>query len=306
MTQKSARPSKRPIDARILAAVERNHGNAAAAARDLSVPVTIITAYLTAIPLANRPEIVLWHRYRRCSTRLDIRDHLVDRYLPLVRSVAVTICAKLPRYIDLDTLVAAGHVGLLGAIDRYDHTRSIKFATYATRRIHGAILDELRLNDHAPRKMRQRESQRLVIEQDLTSKLGRSPTPNELQAATCVVHNLTPSQFEASYPPTIEDLHWSHDDTVRAEDAIRLDEPATSPAKPFPQLTTTTAFARATTGLPFESRIVLYLYHAKGHTFRQIGETLHLCESRCCQIYAQSIVWLREHKSREKLLKVLM
>src|ERR671938_1517914 len=115
----------------------------------------------------------LWLQYRRERSR-ELRDRLILTYAPLVKYVAGRLGAGLPAHVDEADLVSYGLLGLIGAIERYDPGRDIKFETYAISRIKGAIIDELRAMDWVPRSVRARarEIERAIGE--LEAKLGRS------------------------------------------------------------------------------------------------------------------------------------
>src|SRR6187549_2162018 len=124
---------------------------------------------------------VLWQEFKRTGDR-GLRDRLILTYAPLVKYVAGRLGSGLPAHVDEGDLVSYGLLGLIGAIERYDPTRDIKFETYAISRIKGAIIDELRALDWVPRSVRSRarEIERAIAE--LESRLGRAPTDEEIAA----------------------------------------------------------------------------------------------------------------------------
>src|SRR5437763_2027261 len=121
----------------------------------------------------------LWLEFRRTGDQ-KIRDRLILTYAPLVKYVAGRLGSGLPAHVDEGDLVSYGLLGLIGAIERFDPTRDIKFETYAISRIKGAIIDELRALDWVPRSVRSRarEIERAIAE--LESKLGRAPSDEEI------------------------------------------------------------------------------------------------------------------------------
>src|ERR1700757_5455479 len=96
----------------------------------------------------------VWKLYKADPTNKEYRNHLVERYLPLVKYNAERIWARLPDGVELDDLISAGVFGLMDAIDAFDLTRGVKFETYRVPRIRGAMLDELRTMDWVPRLVR--------------------------------------------------------------------------------------------------------------------------------------------------------
>src|SRR6516165_6315047 len=121
----------------------------------------------------------LWLEYRRTGDQ-KLRDRLILTYAPLVKYVAGRLGSGLPAHVDEGDLVSYGLLGLIGAIERYDPERDIKFETYAMARIKGAIIDELRALDWVPRSVRSRarEIERAIAE--LESRLGRAPNDEEI------------------------------------------------------------------------------------------------------------------------------
>ena len=123
----------------------------------------------------------LWQEYRRTRDRA-VRDRLILTYAPLVKFVAGRLGSGLPAHVDEGDLVSYGLLGLIGAIERFDPDREIKFETYAIARIKGAIIDELRALDWVPRSVRARarDIERAIAE--LEKKLHRAPTDEEIAA----------------------------------------------------------------------------------------------------------------------------
>src|SRR5213082_3712323 len=121
----------------------------------------------------------LWLEYRRTGNQA-LRDRLILTYAPLVKFVAGRLGSGLPAHVDEGDLVSYGLLGLIGAIERYDPARDIKFETYAIARIKGAIIDELRALDWVPRSVRARarDIERAIGE--LEAKTGRAPSDEDV------------------------------------------------------------------------------------------------------------------------------
>src|SRR5713101_3862155 len=121
----------------------------------------------------------LWRDYRTEPT-VDLRNHLVEMYLPLVKYNAERIWSRLPEGVELDDLISAGVFGLMDAIDAFDLERGVKFETYCVPRIRGAMLDELRTMDWVPRLVRSKASKLEETRKSLEAALGRPPTADEM------------------------------------------------------------------------------------------------------------------------------
>src|ERR1043165_7230288 len=121
----------------------------------------------------------LWRDYRAEPT-VELRNQLVELFLPLVKYNAERIWARLPEGVDLDDLISAGVFGLMDAIDAFDLNRGVKFETYCVPRIRGAMLDELRTMDWVPRLVRSKHSKLDEVRKQMEASLGRPPRPDEM------------------------------------------------------------------------------------------------------------------------------
>src|SRR2546421_5596738 len=121
----------------------------------------------------------LWRDYKTEPT-IELRNQLVELYLPLVKYNAERIWARLPDGVELDDLISAGVFGLMDAIDAFDLERGVKFETYCVPRIRGAMLDELRTMDWVPRLVRSKASKMEEARKSLEAEHGRPPRPEEM------------------------------------------------------------------------------------------------------------------------------
>src|SRR6201991_4011905 len=122
----------------------------------------------------------LWHKFKADSENQDLRNRLVEQYLPLVKYNGERIWARLPEGVELDDLVSAGIFGLMDAIDAFDLTRGVKFAPYCVPRIRGPMLDELRTMDWVPRLVRSKASKVEAARKEAEAEFGRPPTDVEV------------------------------------------------------------------------------------------------------------------------------
>jgi RNA polymerase sigma factor for flagellar operon FliA len=238
----------------------------------------------------------LWLEYRRNRDK-GVRDRLILTYAPLVKYVAGRLGSGLPAHVDEGDLVSYGLLGLIGAIERYDPGRDIKFETYAMARIKGAIIDELRALDWVPRSVRARarEIERAIA--DLESKLGRAPTDEEISAKI----GITEEELEDSLTDisrssiaALDEL-WSvsgEGDQVSLLDTIE-DESGPRPAEALDETETREALADAISRLPEREKLVVTLYYYEELTLREIGEVLGVTESRVSQLHTKAILRLK-------------
>jgi RNA polymerase sigma factor for flagellar operon FliA len=239
----------------------------------------------------------LWQEFRK-SRDQAIRDRLILTYAPLVKYVAGRLGSGLPAHVDEGDLVSYGLLGLIGAIERYDPGREIKFETYAISRIKGSIIDELRSLDWVPRSVRSRarEIERAMLE--LENRLKRPPTDEEV--ATEI--GITVDEFQDSLTAisrssvaALDEL-WQIStgggDTVSLIDTIE-DPHADDPSKAMSQTEVREALADAIQRLPEREKLVITLYYYEELTLREIGEVLSVTESRVSQLHTKAILRLK-------------
>ncbi|MDP8910576.1 MAG: RNA polymerase sigma factor WhiG [Actinomycetota bacterium] len=238
----------------------------------------------------------LWLEFRRTGDR-RIRDRLVLNYAPLVKYVAGRVGSGLPAHVDETDLVQYGLLGLMGAIERYDPGRDVKFETYAITRIKGAILDELRAMDWVPRSVRARARgiERAIAE--LESRLGRAPTDEEIAAKL----GISSDEFDQSMADisrtsisALDEL-WS---SSSGEEGIALIDTIEDTEGPQPQTALAETEVREVLGeaiarLPEREKLVVTLYYYEELTLREIGEVLGVTESRVSQLHTKAVLRLK-------------
>jgi RNA polymerase sigma factor FliA len=238
----------------------------------------------------------LWQEYRRNRDE-KLRDRLILTYAPLVKYVAGRLGSGLPAHVEEGDLVSYGLLGLIGAIERYDPDRDVKFETYAIARIKGSIIDELRALDWVPRSVRARarDIERAVAE--LESKLGRAPNDDEIASKL----GLTEDELEDSLTEISRSSIAALDElwTVSAGgDQIALidtieDTQGPEPQSALAQTELREAMADAIARLPEREKLVVTLYYYEELTLREIGEVLGVTESRVSQLHTKAILRLK-------------
>ena len=237
----------------------------------------------------------LWLDFRRTGDKA-LRDRLILTYAPLVKYVAGRLGSGLPSHVDDDDLVSYGLLGLIGAIERYDPGRDIKFETYAISRIKGSIIDELRSMDWVPRSVRARarDIERAIAE--LEGKLGRAPSDAEIAkriGSTEDELNESLSEIARTSIAALDEL-W----TVSGGDQIALidtieDTDVPDPQAALSQTEMREAIADAIARLPEREKLVVTLYYYEELTLREIGEVLGVTESRVSQLHTKAILRLK-------------
>ncbi len=238
----------------------------------------------------------LWREYRRTRDE-RIRQRLILTYAPLVKYVAGRLGSGLPAHVDDEDLVSYGLLGLIGAIERYEPDRDIKFETYAISRIKGAIIDELRAMDWVPRSVRSRarDIERAIGE--LEARLGRAPTDEEISRKLGISEDeLDESLAEISRTSiaALDEL-WtvsSGGDQVALIDTIE-DAHGPSPESALAQTELKEMVAESIARLPEREKLVVTLYYYEELTLREIGEVLGVTESRVSQLHTKAILRLK-------------
>src|SRR6185369_5385571 len=201
--------------------------------------------------------------------------------------IAERLLQTLPKSIELDDLVSAGLFGLLDAIRGFDHSRNIKFKTYCTTRVRGAILDNLRSQDWVPRLVRLKAGKIDKALQRLTGEFGREPTHAELAAELSLEHGELSVEISSASAKTMFSLSdkWEDRDDDNAIEKVDVleDRKATDP---IAELHRRDMMHFITRSLTHKERFIMEQYYQVGHTMREIGEMLALTESRVCQIHS--------------------
>lgn len=246
--------------------------------------------------LVNEVNSMLWQSYKQHHDQ-EAREQLIKLYFPLVKIIVGRLAIGLPSHVDRDDLLSAGVMGMLDAVDKYDCTRGVKFETYATARVRGAILDFLRAQDWVPVSVRQKAKKVEAVLADLEQSLGRPPTDREMAEALQMELN--------EYYLLLKDINGysllSLDEMVDNVCLVDKHEEA-SPSSMAESAEIKTLLAGAIDRLPEKERLVVALYYYEGLTLKEIGLTMGLSEGRISQLHTKAILRLRGALSRKKNL----
>jgi RNA polymerase sigma factor for flagellar operon FliA len=236
----------------------------------------------------------LWIAYQASRRNKDLRNRLIERYLPLVKYNAQRIWARLPECVELDDLVSAGVFGLMDAIRAFDHSRGVKFEAYCVPRIRGAILDELRKMDWAPRLVRSKQSKVNKAVELLQGRLGRVPDNEELAEEMQIsVAELETILLDANGVTLISlSRKWSETDSMKDVCEIDILEDRRS-EDPTRRLKRKDLMRLVTKGLNRNERLIILLHYYEDWTMKQISKTLNLSESRVSQLHSSIVLRLR-------------
>ena len=197
------------------------------------------------------------------------RDGFIRAHIGLARNLALRLAGRVPASVDLDDLIAAGVLGLIDAVDRFDPLRAIPFEAYARTRIQGAILDAMRAEDHLSRRERRKSREADRAEEKLRMKLGRELTVDESHRAR---HGVPRALAHAQTFVQVDD---ADDGTLAREESA------------FARIAAAQEHERVralVACLPERDRTILSLYYEEELTYREIGQVMGVTESRICQI----------------------
>lgn len=227
------------------------------------------------------------------ASGLNDKDQCLRDYAPLVKRLAHQMMTRLPYSVQIDDIMQAGMMGLLDAAGRYDEIHGAQFETYATQRIRGAMLDELRSADWLPRSMRRdmRKIEQAVSR--MQQKLGRSPNESEIAAemgVSLAEYQAMLQEARGSQLIYYEDFQdEDHDDFFEhfefSNDINPLDLLQDDRFK--------SELARAIETLPERERMLMGMIYEHEMNLREVGEVFGVSESRISQLHSQAVARLR-------------
>lgn len=242
----------------------------------------------------QRSNQALWERYFEGHDPA-VREQLILQYAPLVKYVMGRLAISLPAILDYEDILSFGTIGLIEAVERFDHQKGVKFETYAISRIRGAIIDALRSLDRLPRSVRQkaREANETILR--LTNELGRDPTDEEVAAAL----NVDPdayrkTQVESSWITVSLDNLGATDGEDDSGGAMAVADPDGEDfSVDLERQELIGDLAASIRDLPDREQLILSLYYKEELTMREVSEVLGISESRVCQLHARALSRLR-------------
>jgi len=229
------------------------------------------------------------------------RNLLLEHYTYLVKYAADRLYSKLPDKVELDDLISAGTFGLMDAVDAFDPDRGVKFETYCTPRIRGAILDELRSMDWVPRLVRARAHQLTKVVNSLETHLGRRPTEKEMAEEL----NMNMEEFNRLRRDAnaigLVSLNTKYNEGDGEKDIREIDVIKDQKSQdPLTEAQKRDLKNLLTKGLTRAERLIVVLYYYEEMTMKEIGATLDLSESRVSQMHSSIIARLKAQMNSRK------
>ena len=230
------------------------------------------------------------------------RDEVIIKYAPLVKNIVERVALRLPNYVNKDDLINVGIIGLISALKKFDKTRNVSFETYATFRIRGAILDELRSRDSMSRSARNKAAKLEEAFVALERKLKRYPTDEEVSNFLGIsvdrYYKLL-DEAKGVYILSTDNLCPDYCEEHGTYDILeKIDK--NNPFYIIAHNEVKDILKHAIDSLSKKEKLVLSLYYYEELTLKEIGIVMELTESRICQIHSQAILKLKTRLKKNK------
>ncbi len=235
----------------------------------------------------------LWENYSK-SRNQDIREKLILEYAPLVKIIAGRLSMYLGYNVEYEDLVSYGIFGLIDAIDKFDYGKGIKFETYASLRIRGSILDQIRKMDWIPRSLRQKQKRLETAMSELETELGRVPTDEELAEKLEISVDELCSWEGQSMSSTMMSLDECMDQGVELKETAVVNSRFDTPEQVVEQEEMKRILAETLETLTDKEKKVILLYYYEELTLKEISLVMEVSESRVSQLHTKGLQKLRQ------------
>ena len=241
----------------------------------------------------------IWKQY--CETKdRALKDKLIIEYAPLVKYLAGRLSVHIAHRIEYDDLISYGIFGLIDAIDKYDYTKGVKFETYASLRIRGAIIDNIRKLDWVPRTLRQKNKQLEHVFSELEFELGREPKEEEIASKLNISVGKTRDLIKkASITSLIsldDYLEQNHEDSFFSDEALD----SYTPESHYDKKELKNLLTEAIDNLLEKEKQVITLYYFEDLTRKEISRIMGVSESRISQIHSKAVMKLQSKLGKYK------
>lgn len=233
------------------------------------------------------------------TSKPDKREEIVNQHAPLVKRIAYHLMSRLPPCVQADDLIQAGMMGLLEAARNYDATQGASFETYAGIRIRGAMLDEIRKNDWAPRSVHRKARKVAEAVRKIENIMGRDARDSEVAQAL----EISLDEYHQMLQDASGYLVLSFEDMGMDDEAVAAQFADRAPGvlEGLQREDFKNNLREAVAGLPERERLVMALYYDEELNLREIGAVLGVSESRVSQIHSQALIRLQARLSQWRL-----
>ena len=232
----------------------------------------------------------LWTEYDKSRTP-ELREKIILEYAPLVKLVAGRLSMYLGYNVEYDDLVSYGIFGLIDAIDKYDYAKEVKFETYASLRIRGAILDQIRKMDWIPRTIRQKQKRIDAVCKDIETRLGRSATDEEIASELGISDDEYlewQSQMKITNVFSLNE-YMEQGAEVPAEGNQFTTSRFDSPEENIEKEELKKVLEESLEQLTEKEKKVILLYYYEDLTLKEISNVLEVSESRISQLHTRAL-----------------
>jgi len=237
--------------------------------------------------MENNDDLLAEYRKTR---DLNLRNHLVEKYMGIVKYVCVALRGAFAKYGDFDDLVNEGAIALISAIETFDPTRGAKFETYANLKIRGAVIDYVRKQDWIPRQVRKFSKDLDDAYNELYTKLGRTPTDDELAEYFGVTkEKLTKAMSNVAGSVTLSFEELLYEDNIKD-----FGDTGSPIGKEIFDSELKNVIAAALETLKPKAKQVVSLYYFERLKFSEIAGVLGVTEGRICQIHSEAMMLLNK------------
>ena len=227
---------------------------------------------------------------------VDGKEQIIEEYIPLVKYIASRVMFGKNKYMEYEDLVSYGMIGLIDAINKFDNNKGMKFSSYASIRIKGAMIDELRKNRPISKGAMDKLNRYNKAIEELQSELLREPTNDEIARHLNIsLSDVAEIENYINYISmvSLENVIFSDDEDINLMGVIE-DKNSPSPDSYLEDKEKLEILTQAIELLKEKDRTVLNLYYYEGLTLKEIGKVLEVSESRVCQLHSRAIRNLRE------------
>jgi RNA polymerase sigma factor FliA len=239
----------------------------------------------------------LWRRYKETGDP-RVRDRVVLTLAPLVKFIVYRKVREMPANVEAEDFISVGLMALIQSVDRFEPAKGATLEQYAWTRVHGAVLDEMRRQDWAPRSVRRWERDIEKAVEEFAALHGRRPSREELaEALSCTPAELQQHRDDIarSSVTSLNAVVLSDDEggDVERGDTLASEDELLDPEHMAGRTEAKERFRRAFADLPQREREVAVLMYVKNLTLAEVGEVMGVSESRICQIHGQTKKKLR-------------